>query len=91
MTDCYWMGCNKQGGDGMSNAERQKRNAPVTELPQSVTEARYGVTPQSTNAGNTKPDVKGMSTDELLRRLHYIRAWQHSPEYREVLRRRAIA
>ncbi len=131
----------------MSNAERQKRyrdskrNAPVTELPQSVTEARYGVTPdlernspkvtpqdtpQSTNGGgvvvehpprtrlvaipgdpdyvgccklvagvwqvdNTKPDVKAMPTDELVRRLHYIKDWQRSPEHQEVLRRRREA
>lgn len=127
----------------MSNAERQKRyrdkrNAPVTELPQSVTEARYGVTsenernapivtpedaPQSTNGGqvvserparsrlvpipgdadyvgccrqvdgvwtvdNSKPDIKGMITAELVRRLHYIHDWQQSPEHKEVMSRR---
>ena len=36
-----------------------------------------------------KPDVKGMTTDELIRRLHYIKDWQRNPEHQEVLRRRA--
>ena len=37
---------------------------------------------------NSKPDVKAMSTDELIRRLHYIKDWQRSPEHLEVMRRR---
>ena len=38
---------------------------------------------------NTKPPVKDMSNDELIRRLHYINAdWRRSPEHKEVLRRR---
>ncbi len=37
---------------------------------------------------NTKPDVKAMSDDELVRRLHYTKDWQRSPEHQEVLRRR---
>ncbi len=37
---------------------------------------------------NTKPDVKAMPTDELVRRLHYIKDWQRSPEHKEVQRRR---
>ena len=37
---------------------------------------------------NTKPPIKGMSTDELVRRLHFIEDWQRSPEHREVLSRR---
>lgn len=37
---------------------------------------------------NTKPSVKGMSGDELVRRLHYIHDWKQSPEYQEVMRRR---
>ena len=40
---------------------------------------------------NTKPDVKVMPTDELVRRLHYIKDWQRSPEHQEVLRRRREA
>ena len=40
---------------------------------------------------NSKPPVKDMSVDELLRRLHYTKAWQHSPEHQEVLRRRREA
>ncbi len=130
----------------MSNAERQKRNAPsktsVT-LPDATTtlgplRALHGAiarnapkvtsqdAPQSTNSGqvvvehpprsrlvaipgdpdyvgccklayggwmvdNTKPDVKAMPTDELVRRLHYIKDWQRSPEHQEVLRKRREA
>lgn len=40
---------------------------------------------------NTKPNIKAMNTDELIRRLHYIKDWQYSPEHREVLRRRMEA
>ena len=40
---------------------------------------------------NTKPPIKGMSTDELVRRLHFIEDWQRSPEHREVLSRRVGA
>ena len=38
-----------------------------------------------------KPAVKDMPTDELVRRLHYIKDWQRSPEHKEVLRRRQEA
>lgn len=37
----------------------------------------------------TKPDIRAMSTAELVRRLHYITDWQRSPEHQEVTRRRA--
>ncbi len=40
---------------------------------------------------NTKRDVKAMPTDELVRRLHYIKDWQRSPEHQEVLRKRREA
>ncbi len=40
---------------------------------------------------NTKPSVKDMPTNELIRRLHYIKDWQRSPEHLEVLRRRREA
>lgn len=38
--------------------------------------------------GNIKPDIRGMSTAELVRRLHYITDWHRSPEHQEVQRRR---
>ncbi len=38
---------------------------------------------------NTSPDAKSMNDDELIRRLHYIKDWQRSPEHKEVMRRRA--
>ncbi len=42
-------------------------------------------------ADNSKPDVRSMSTDELIRRLHYIKDWQRSAEHGEVLRRKQEA
>lgn len=40
---------------------------------------------------NTKPAISTMSMAELIRRLHYIKDWQQSPEHKEVMRRRAVA
>lgn len=34
-----------------------------------------------------KPDVKTMTADELLRRLHYITDWKRSPEHLEIMHR----
>ena len=36
---------------------------------------------------NTTSSVKAMPTDELIRRLYYIKDWQHRPEHQEVLRK----
>ena len=47
--------------------------------------------PERTRTVPIDPDVKAMSTDELVRRLHYIKDWQRSPEHQEVLRRRQEA
>ncbi len=81
-----------------------KRNAPVTESVTRVTvkpERNALAIPGDPDyvgccklvggvwqVDNTKPDVKAMPTDELVRRLHYIKDWQRSPEHQEVLRRR---
>lgn len=40
---------------------------------------------------NTKPPIKDMDDDELLRRLYFIYDWKHSEEHGEILRRRAVA
>ncbi len=87
----------------MSNAERQKRyrdrkrNAQAMAGPARNAQAIPG-DPDYVGCckqvdgkwvvDNTKPPVKDMSDDELVRRLHYIKDWQRSPEHEEVLRRR---
>ncbi len=70
--------------------QRKRDGENVTSV---TTEVKCDIEPVAVGAGvfmplNT-PDVPNMTDDELIRRLHYIKDWQHSPEHKEVIFRRA--